>query len=273
MAKPKTDIERILTIPDPLKPDLAIVEAAAPPLVSGDYYDNNAGAFKRRGAGRTLQTAVQLAIAPTPPAAAAVVLPEVEIPLLQSDILARALCNGHDQQQAAHQVRQENKASQKRQRTISPDFAAATEELCGSGLKAYTEAATRVREQALRIGELENKLRARAELLSAIAADTGSLVSSRAELDDPVKALALSDERLLRLNNLVKHLPSRIADNQARAATLTPEILGLAKAGKISIPALVKDLYDNSGPEPGAHTCRDRPLRSLIDSGFFSCGP
>jgi len=230
-------------------------------------YDCASGSFRRKGE-RAIKTAVDIAMhkveAPPPPP---LELPAIEP--LHEDVERQASCNGQNRDHARHQLRERNKVQQARQRIVSPAFAVITEDLHGKGVQSLTEAAERVRVQAQRIGELENKLKERAQLRSQVVADGESLKAAVAALEAPT-SLDLPDEKLVNLNNQARHLPSRITETQQRVARLTAEIIELAKAGDISIPALVDDLYKCTGPQPGDNRISDRSLRSLIESGFLT---
>ena len=236
----------------------------------GLYHDPNTDTVRRKGdrSADVVKTAVQIVMArveaPPPPL---IVLPD--IPPLETDVTARAAGNGHNRKHAEYQVREQIKLEQARQRTISPEFAATTEELHAKGIKALTEAAERVRHQAGRVAQVEEWLKARADLLRQASADSGSLAAAKAALDDGPTALALSEEKLFALNNQVRHSPQRIADAKRKAALLTTQLLEVAADGKIDLAALIASLYEQSGPLPGTTAIRDRNLRTLIEAGYF----
>ncbi len=224
----------------------------APRTKGSAYFDPNSDSSRVVGDGKAY-TAVEVALAkaakieaPPPPL---IVLPD--IPPLQRDVEERAAGNGHNRKHAEYQVREQIKVDQARQRRISPAFASVTEELHAKGIKALTEAAERVRHQAGRVAQVEEWLKARADLLRQDSADSGSLAAAKAALDDGPTALALSEEKLFALNNQVRHLPQRIADARRKAALLTTQFLEVAAQGKIDIAALIAESGVIYEPETG----------------------
>jgi hypothetical protein len=141
--------------------------------------------------------------------------------------------------------------------------------LHSDGVKLLTEAAERVNAQAEKIALAEDALKKRAALLAQIAADSSALSAAQTALDSP-EALALTDEKLARLSAEIKHLPARIADALGKADTLKGEVLALAETAEIDTKALVSEIYAETGPAPGAGFLRDRPLRTLIEAGYFA---
>lgn len=215
-----------------------------------------------------LRTAVEVAADPAPPPLPPPPIPLPDLPPLTSDVDIRTASNGRNRQQAEHFLREMGRAAMVRQRTISPAFAAVTDALHTDGVAKLTEGASRVHEQVHRATDLENRLRARAELLAQVATDTAELAAAKAALDCPA-ALDLPDEKLLSLNNVVRWMPQRIGETKAKVDPLTTEILELAKAGEISIPALMDDIYKAAGRTPDADYVKDARLRSLVEAGHY----
>jgi len=199
-------------------------------------------------------------------AAAPPELPEAKLPLdlllmpTPAEIEGRAACNGRDPDAATRSLIAGAKQKLERLRRVSPEVVGEIDGFLRKGWMVLGLAWNQIGQQNEAVASIESKLKQLGELRRDVAADVARLADARKTLEQ-TSALNLTIEALTALENIRKHMPTRIAANQRQADELLASIVATAKDARIELGAVRARLFEESAP--GDLT------RSLFNSGYM----